>query len=237
MVSKIKSEGYDFAEIVPYLLGEDARKIDWKSTAKTGEPHIKVFYEEKEVNIVICALMSGSLLFEKKKETLLELVASLGYMSLKTDNILTPIMIAQKENYFFPPSKKPHAVEHFIKKLDETPLLKSTLDTKNIATEINRHLKKKSLIIMLGDFLGEYDLSKLSFRHQIHAIMIRDTFEENPSILGEGAFVDPESGEEATFYFGKKARDAYATHYLENDTKLIKHFHALGISYQKLITT
>ncbi len=181
--------------------------------------------------------MSGSLLFKNKKERLLELAASLGYMSLKTDNMLTPIMISQEEQYFFPPSKKYHAVEHFIKRLESINLLQTTLETKQIASKINRHLKKKSLIIMIGDFLGEYDLSLLSSRHQIHAIMIRDIFEEDPTSLGEGAFVDPESGEEATFYFGKKARNAYAARFLENDKKLIKHFHTLGISYQKVITT
>lgn len=236
MVSKIKSEGYDFAEIVPYLLGEDARKIDWKSTAKTGEPHIKIFHEEKEVNIVLCALMSGSLLFAQKKRYLLSLAASLGYMSLKTDNLLTPIMIAPNQTLFLPPSKKLHAVSHFVNKLESVTLKQKKLDTTTIAAQINKHVRKKSFIIMIGDFLGDFDFKTLAQRHDIHLLMIRDSFEENPTILGEGDFADLESTQEASFYFGKKARDAYAARFLENDTKLIKQLHALGISYQKIIT-
>lgn len=218
MVSKIKSEGYDFAEIIPYILGEDARKIDWKSTAKTGKPHIKVFHEEKEVNVVICTLLSGSLLFKKKKETLFELASILGYMTLKSDNTLTPIMISQEGCYRYTPSKKEHVVAHFIKRLNQTPLIHTTLDNYPIDKEINSLVKRKSLIILLGDFLGDYDFTKLAFKHQIHAIMIRDAFEENPKILGEGTFQDPQSGEEESFYFGRK----HVTHMPRAMKRMIK---------------
>ena len=66
--------------------------------------------------------------------------------------------------------------------------------------------------------------------------MIRDAFEENPTVLGEGAFMDPESGENAAFYFGESARDAYAARYHDNDSKLIKHLNRLGFTYQKVLT-
>jgi len=152
-VSKKQGDGYDFSEIVPYIIGEDARKIDWKSTARTGEPHIKLFYEEKEVTIALCALMSGSLLFEKKKAVLLHLFTELGLQVLKGNNLLTPIMIAQDENLFLPPSKKSAAIPHFIKKCDGLKLQNSTLEKIDIAKEINRHLKKRSFIS------GEFGLS------------------------------------------------------------------------------
>lgn len=180
--------------------------------------------------------MSGSLLFEKKKESLLEVCAHLGYETLKSANILTPIMITQNEVLFLPPSKKLHAIEHFIKKSDKVVLQNTNLENIDISMQINRHLVKKSFVILVGDFLGDFDFSLLAKRHDVHLIMIRDTFEENPSALGEGAFIDPESGESATFYFGKSARDAYAARYEDNDARLIKHLHRLGISYEKVLS-
>lgn len=188
------------------------------------------------MTIALCALMSGSLLFEKKKESLLEVCAQLGFQTLKSNNILTPIMIAQEEALYLPPSKKLHAIEHFIKKINTVELQNSSLEDSDIAIQINKHLVKKSFVILVGDFLGDFNFTLLAKRHEVHLIMIRDSFEENPTSLGEGSFVDPQSGENAEFYFGKSARDAYAARYHDNDTKLFKHLNSLGISYQKIIT-
>jgi uncharacterized protein (DUF58 family) len=47
------ADGYDFAELTHYSLGEDAKKIDWKSTAKTNSTKINVFNIDKELNIVV----------------------------------------------------------------------------------------------------------------------------------------------------------------------------------------
>jgi len=180
--------------------------------------------------------MSGSLLFEKKKESLLEVCAHLGYQTVKSANTLVPIMIAQHEALFLPPSKKQHAIEHFVKTCDEIALQNTHIENSDLSMQINRHLNKKSFVILVGDFLGDFDFSVLAKRHDIHLIMIRDSFEENPIVLGEGEFIDPESGESATFYFGERARDAYATRYQENDARLIKHLHRLGISYEKVLS-
>jgi len=210
--------------------------MDWKSTAKTGEPHIKRFYEEREVNVAICTLLSGSLLFKEKKNRLLEVTALLGYETIKTGNQLTPIMISQNKELFLPASKKIHAVEHFIKEIDKVPLENRQLETNTLSQKIHKHLKKKSFVILIGDFLGDFDFAPLAQRHALHLIMIRDTFEENPQALGDGEFRDPESGESANFYFSKSAAKAYAKRYHDNDTKLYKHLQSLGISYHKVIT-
>ncbi len=234
-LSAKKADGFDFAEIALYHEGENAKKIDWKSTAKTGQAHVKLFYEEHEANIVICALLSGSLLFKKKKETLIRVTDQLSREALKQKNNLTPIMISQEQQLFLPSSKALGSVTHFLKKIKETPLENTQLAWQHIATPIYKHVDKKSLIILVGDFLGEVDLRLLARKHALFVLIIRDSFEEHPSRLGEGEFLDPESGEKASFYFGKKAQKAWRDRYHENDQKLFKHLHALGIPYNKVV--
>ena len=221
---------------MPYILGDDARKIDWKSTAKTGQAHVKIFYEEKEVNISVCALMSGSLLFENKKASLLEVCAQIGFQTLKSRHLFTPIMITQDQTLSLPSSKKQHAVTHFIKQCDAQKLQNTRLKESDISLQISRHLRKKSFVILVGDFLGDFDFSLLAKRHVLHLIMIRSDFEQNPVALGEDLFIDPESGESAEFYFGKSAQTAYSLRYHDNDFKLFKHLKSLGITYQTIIS-
>ncbi len=223
------------AEIITYIEGEDAKRIDWKSTAKTGIPHIKLFYEEKEAHIALALCMSSTLLFKDKREKALEIATRLGYETLHLSHTLTPIMIAPKKVTILPTSKKFYAVDTFIKKADALTLLHTTLSMENAITEISRHLKKRSLLIMIGDFLEEIDLTPLTKRHTLFLIIVRDHFEENPTPLGEGSFSDLESGESRSFYFGKKAAQAYKEAYRAHDKKLFSHLRRLGIPYKKII--
>jgi uncharacterized protein (DUF58 family) len=64
--SKFKGEGYDFAELREYQIGDDIRKIDWNITAKLNQPFIKLFNEERELNIVAVPILSGSTFFGSK---------------------------------------------------------------------------------------------------------------------------------------------------------------------------
>lgn len=43
-----KGRGMEFAEVRPYLAGDDVRSIDWRITARTGKPHTKLFREERD---------------------------------------------------------------------------------------------------------------------------------------------------------------------------------------------
>lgn len=46
--SKLRGRGLNFEEIRAYLPGDDIRNMDWKATARTGEPHMRVFSEERD---------------------------------------------------------------------------------------------------------------------------------------------------------------------------------------------
>ena len=46
--SRIRGRGLNFEEIRGYLPGDDVRSIDWKVTARTRSPHVRVFTEERD---------------------------------------------------------------------------------------------------------------------------------------------------------------------------------------------
>jgi len=46
--SRVRGRGLDFEEVRAYLPGDDVRAIDWRVTARTGEPHTRVYNEEKD---------------------------------------------------------------------------------------------------------------------------------------------------------------------------------------------
>ncbi|WP_425090231.1 DUF58 domain-containing protein [Tropicimonas sp. S265A] len=46
--SRLRGRGLNFEELRDYLPGDDPRSIDWKVTARTGTPHVRVMTEERD---------------------------------------------------------------------------------------------------------------------------------------------------------------------------------------------
>ncbi|WP_298937932.1 DUF58 domain-containing protein [uncultured Ruegeria sp.] len=46
--SKLRGRGLNFEELRAYLPGDDIRTLDWKVTARTGTPHVRVYTEERD---------------------------------------------------------------------------------------------------------------------------------------------------------------------------------------------
>ena len=46
--SVFRGRGMEFDEVREYQPGDDIRTIDWKVTARTQKPHVRVFTEERE---------------------------------------------------------------------------------------------------------------------------------------------------------------------------------------------
>jgi uncharacterized protein (DUF58 family) len=50
-ISVFRGSGIEFDEVRPYLPGDDVRTIDWNVTARTGEPHVKRYVEERQLTL------------------------------------------------------------------------------------------------------------------------------------------------------------------------------------------
>jgi uncharacterized protein (DUF58 family) len=61
--SKLRGRGVDFDQVRVYQAGDDVRTIDWRVTARTQEPHTKLFHEERERPIFIMVEQSRRLFF------------------------------------------------------------------------------------------------------------------------------------------------------------------------------
>ena len=61
--SVFKGQGMEFEEVREYQPGDDIRSIDWNVTARTGNPFIKKFKEERELTVMLLLDMSASSFF------------------------------------------------------------------------------------------------------------------------------------------------------------------------------
>ncbi|MGI9508437.1 MAG: DUF58 domain-containing protein [Geminicoccaceae bacterium] len=61
--SRLRGRGLNFEELRDYLPGDDVRSIDWKVTARTGEPHVRVYTEERDRPAMIVVDQRMSMFF------------------------------------------------------------------------------------------------------------------------------------------------------------------------------
>ena len=238
-VSLFQGEGFEFTELREYIYGDDIRKIDWKTTAKLGKPYIRIYQEERELNVVTAVMMGGSTYFgtvRQKSEVMSELVASIGFSAMKNGDLFSNIIFADKLYEMSRPNKKFFSIESIVTKMDEFELLNKKSDHKLFVDTLFKRLKRKSFLFVISDFVGDVDLTLLSKKHDVVAIIVRDKFEENPKEMGYIRIMDMESSRTFEGDIGHAELDTYTKALAQNDEKLYAHFKKNGIRFTKVYT-
>jgi len=238
-LSKLHGEGYDLSEIREYQPGDDVRKINWIITAKQGKPYVKELHANRELSVVIAAMMGGSLYFGEgraKQDTLTEVAALLGYAAHQNGDLFTGVSYQKHNTSFQPPTKQLFHIESFSKNLFEFDILGSRLIYNEAITDLFLKIQKPSLVFIIGDFLQETDLSLLAQKHEVIAIIIRDRAEEDPKKLGEVILKDPQGSTKMNTYFGKRSIDLYLAKLQKNDDLLLENLMRYSVRYTKIYT-
>ncbi len=108
-LSVFKGRGMEFDEVRPYVPGDDIRAIDWNVTARTGEPHIKRFVEERELTVMLLVDVSASQEFgsgrRSKLEAAVELSALLALSAVENGDKVGLLAFHRGADLFIPPRK------------------------------------------------------------------------------------------------------------------------------------
>ena len=112
--SSFKGRGMTFSEVREYQPGDDVRLIDWNVTARSGNPFIKVFEEERELTVMMVVDISSSGSFGtenyQKREIGAEIASVLGFSAIKNNDFINKlkkhgidiISISTSDNYIDP---------------------------------------------------------------------------------------------------------------------------------------
>lgn len=238
-LSKLHGEGYDFSELREYQMGDDIRKINWTITAKLGKPYIKELHANRELSVVVAALMDASFYFGSgngKQEKLTEVATLLGYAAQQNNDLFTGLLYTQDQTQTTPPTKQLYHIEQFSNILYEASLLNTTLSHSKALEDLFKRLHKPSLVFVLSDFLEEVDLSLLAQKHEVIAIILRDRDEEMPKKLGEVTLTRPQDSHTVETYFDQRSIEKYLAKLKEHDEKLTEHFRRYDIRSVKIFT-
>ncbi|GBD27889.1 hypothetical protein HRbin30_03246 [bacterium HR30] len=199
--SVFKGRGMEFAEVRPYVLGDDVRTIDWNVTARTGAPHVKRFVEERELAVILVVDASRSTRFgtvrQLKSELAAELAALLAFAAIRNNDKVGLILFTDQVEHSLGPKKGTRHVLRVIRDvLSFVPRGRGT----NLGAAVEHLLhvhKRRAVVFVLSDFLDPHCFAALKLarqRHDVIAIVLDDPRDFELPAVGLLRLVDPETG-------------------------------------------
>ena len=221
--SAFKGRGMAFSEVREYRVGDDVRDIDWNVTARSRQPHIKIYEEERELTMMLLIDVSGSRMFgttEKlKKNTITEIAAVLAFSAAQNHDKVGCIFFSDRVEKFIPPKKGRAHVLMIIKELISFMPENNGTDISEGLRYLTNILKKRSTAFVLSDFMDTADgrarfedaLKIASGKHDMVGIRVYDRREQQLPDVGILELKDAETGEKVWVDTASRAvRDAYA---------------------------
>ena len=200
--SVFKGTGMEFREVREYVAGDDIRSIDWNVTARTGDPFVKLFEEERELTVMLVVDMSRSGWFGSGERTKVEVAAELcgvlAFSAIANKDKVGLVLFSDRVEKFIPPAKgKSHVLRLIRELLTFTPEGHGT-DINEPLRLLGSVLKRKATVFLVSDFwAGDFttSLSVLGRRHDVVAVRVRDPRETTMPDVGLVRWVDAESGQ------------------------------------------
>ena len=242
--SVFKGRGMEFEEVREYQVGDEIRSIDWNVTARTGEPYVKLFVEERELTVMFLVDLSASGAFgstrQIKNEVAAELCALLAFSAIKNNDKVGLIVFTDQVEMFIPPGKGTTHVLRLIRELLNFTPREGQTDIQTGIEYLGRVTNKKSVVFLISDFLGEgfeRQMRVLAKRHDLIAVSVTDPREVMMPNVGLIQLEDAETGEEVLIDTGSAAfRKQYEGLGSERQDRLRRSFRAMDVDHIDIVT-
>jgi len=214
-----RGTGTDFAGLREYVEGDDARHIDWNVTARLNEPQLRLFNEDRELMVWLVLDRSASMTVgapgRGKHDVVSELALVLARLFGRGGNRVGALLydVPGGQVRTVPPGTgRRHAlrigVELARTERARTKLARTnggsrrggTTDLAAMLDAVAKLARRRALIVVISDFIGDGDwersLLRLVPRHEVVALRVIDTADDELPYAGLVVVEDAETGEQ-----------------------------------------
>ncbi len=204
--SAFKGRGIEFEEVRPYQVGDDVRSIDWNVTARSDQPYVKLYREERELAVVLLVDVSASENLgsgtQTKRDMIAELGATLAMSAIKNNDRVGLTLFSDRIEKHVPPNKGARHVLRLIRELLYCEPISTGTDLKAALHHLDRTTKRRSVVFLISDFQDtdfESQLRIAKRTHDIIPVVVSDPREFEIPNVGLVRLRDFESGETIVF--------------------------------------
>lgn len=191
--SKLRGRGMDFSEARNYQAGDEIRHMEWRVTARTGRPHVKVYQEERERPVFLLVDFNASMYFGTrlafKSVVASRLAAILAWTAAKQGDRVGGLVYGSMDHQEFTPRTRQAGVLPFLAGLsrysEHVEYNQSKSSFNQALMRAQRLVKPGSIVVLISDFyhMDEQSvrlLSRLRSHNDVLAYHICDPLELAP---------------------------------------------------------
>jgi len=247
--SPFRGQGLEFDSVREYVPGDDIRNIDWRVTARTGSPHLKLFKEERERQMMICIDMNAGMRFGTrntfKSVQAARAAALLGWRGLAQHDCVSACLFGDVPDgiRYFAPKRTAKSFCALLKMLAEPCADRHYVAISEALQHVSRVSHTGSLIYLISDFMDldknfqhEACLSRLNKKSDVVFIAINDPADRSIYPLGTIGFCAKDVEKIYVNTESVAGREAYAAQWKENRQKLYEITSKLKISLIEMTT-
>nr|CRH05547.1 conserved protein of unknown function [Candidatus Magnetococcus massalia] len=202
--SVFRGQGLNFEEVREYRRGDDIRNMDWKVTARTTQPHLKVYREERERSVVLCVDHGPHMFFGTRNTFKInqaaQAAALLGWAANGQHDRVGGILFGNGRTgpQHFIPSKDRRSLWRMLRELAESSepsdITVDCLD--QVLMRADRGAGTGALIFVIADFNREMAglekrLVQLCQKHAVVLIPVDDPSDQQLPDMGQVLFTTP----------------------------------------------
>jgi uncharacterized protein (DUF58 family) len=202
-----RGSGLDFAGLREYVETDDARYIDWNATARLNEPQVREFTEDRDLTVWLVLDRSASMNVGQpgrgKHDVVAELAMALARLFGRGGNRVGALLHdGGSARIVAPGSGRGHALRigHELARATASAPVTSTTDFAAMLTATASVARRRSLIVVVSDFIGTGDwdkpLLRLVHRHEVVALRVMDAADDELPDAGLIVVEDAETGEQ-----------------------------------------
>lgn len=183
--SVYKGKSMNFENLREYVMNDDIKDIDWKSSARSGKLYVKQFIAEKKHNIMLVMdtgkkMSADTNYHESKKNIALFTAGTIGYLAVKNNDYVGMIYSTPKKIEFKPFKYNLYNLEEYLCEYEKYSGIKD-IDINELLEYISKNIPKKMIIFVITDIngidkLNIKTLKKLGQRNDLLVVNITDNF-------------------------------------------------------------
>ena len=193
--SRLRGRGLDFEELRRYMPGDDIRAMDWKATARTRKPQLRVYTEERDRPVLLVVDQRISMFFgsreRMKSVTAAEAAALSAWRVLSVGDRVGALIFDDAEVSEVRPHRSQRAVMQILSTLvDFNARLRAGAEREAGPDMLNKALRHASrlvrhdaLVLIVSDFSGANAetrrlITRMAEHNDLIATLIYDPLEE-----------------------------------------------------------
>lgn len=248
--SVFRGQGMDFEEVREYREGDEIRNMDWRVTARTGVPHLKIFREERERTVILSVDVNPKMAFGTrgtfKSIQAARAAALLGWSANSNQDRVGALLYGDPALGIrnFRPTRARRSLWRMLRAftepinsgcLNNDPLIESLED-------LNRTTPTGALIFLIGDFNRdpielERPIGRLRQRREVIIIPIDDPVDWNIPAMGKILFSSHNGQRIEIDTDSSEGRESYHKRWKNKRKQLLTIAARLGIKVIPINTT